>query len=390
MTGPTRRGAGLCLALLLIWSAALPVQAAEQPEFELEAEAAILMDAASGRVIFEKAADKELEPASMTKIMTLLLAMEALAQGKVKLDDPVTASEYATSFGGSQIYLEPGETMTLEEMLYAIAVGSANDASVAVAEYLAGSESAFVDRMNEKAREIGMRHTQFQNPHGLPAEGHYSSARDMALLARYIVLRHPEMLKYTGTWEHYLREDTPEKFWLVNTNRGVRFYSGMDGLKTGWTTTAGYCLTATARRGDTRMIAVVMGHPDSKDRFQEVYSLLNYGFSNFESVPVARAGEPVEQVPVYEGRENRLGLAPEGDVLVTVPKGEKHSIRHEVRLTGHAVAPVTKGQVLGELLIYQGEELIRKVPLVAAQAVPRASFGSLYLRLTRQLWPLMP
>jgi D-alanyl-D-alanine carboxypeptidase len=248
------------------------------------ARSAILMDADSGTIIFEKNSHDRLPPASITKIMTMLLVMEALDEGRIKLTDKVTASEYAASMGGSQIFLEAGEEMTVEDLLKGVAIASGNDASVALAEKIAGTEQEFVRMMNERAQQLGLKNTHFVNANGLPAENHYTSAYDIAVMSREL-LKHPEITKFTGLYQDYLRKDTDKPFWLVNTNKLVRFYAGADGLKTGYTSEAKFCLSATAKRDDFRVIAVVMGEPDTKTRNAEVSQMFDYAFAMFTNVP---------------------------------------------------------------------------------------------------------
>ncbi|MCX8047381.1 MAG: D-alanyl-D-alanine carboxypeptidase, partial [Anoxybacillus gonensis] len=281
------------LAITLLFFPIVSVHA-EQPKVELatEARSAILIERDTGAVLYEKNAHEPLPPASMTKIMTMLLIMEAIDQGKLKLDERVRASEYAASMGGSQIFLEPGEEMTVDDLLKGVAIGSGNDASVALAERIAGSEEAFVHLMNEKARQLGLKHTAFENTTGLPAKNHYSTAYDMAVMAKEL-LKYDLITKYTGTYEDYLRENTNKKFWLVNTNRLVKFYPGVDGLKTGYTSEAKYCLTATAKKGNMRVIAVVFGAPTPKARNAQITKMLDYAFSHYETKPLYKKDETI-------------------------------------------------------------------------------------------------
>lgn len=297
---------------------------AEQPKIELapEARSAILIERDTGAVLYEKNAHEPLPPASMTKIMTMLLIMEAIDQGKLKIDERVRASEYAASMGGSQIFLEPGEEMTVDDLLKGIAIGSGNDASVALAERIAGSEEAFVHMMNEKARQLGLKHTAFENTTGLPAKNHYSTAYDMAVMAKEL-LKYDLITKYTGTYEDYLRENTDKKFWLVNTNRLVKFYPGVDGLKTGYTSEAKYCLTATAKRGNMRVIAVVFGAPTPKARNAQITKMLDYAFSHYETKPLYKKGETITMLPVSKGKKKSVAVVTSEPISVLLKKGEK-------------------------------------------------------------------
>lgn len=310
---------------LMIFSSIVPLQGmASEKKLNLaeNAKSAILIERDTGAVIFEKNSDEKLPPASMTKIMTMLLIMEAISDGKIQLDDKVRTSEYAASMGGSQIFLEEGEEMTVDEMLKAIAIGSANDASVAMAEKIAGSEENFVDMMNAKAKELGLKNTKFQNSTGLPAEDHYSSARDMAVMAKEL-LKYEEITKYTSMYEDYLREGTDKKFWLVNTNRLVKFYPGVDGLKTGYTNEAKYCLTATAKKGNMRTIAVVMGAPTPKDRNKQITQMFDYAFSQYETKPFYSKNEKIGEFPIKKGERRKLKAVAGESVSLLVKKEKK-------------------------------------------------------------------
>jgi D-alanyl-D-alanine carboxypeptidase (penicillin-binding protein 5/6) len=281
-----RKGSALVCGAALLFGTMQPVLAEKKPEqvqVELakQAVSAVLMDAATGTVLFEKNSHEKLPPASVTKVMTMLLIMEAVADGKVNWQDKIRTSEHAASMGGSQIFLEPGEEMTLEEMMKGIAVASANDAAVAVAEHLAGSEETFVQMMNERAKQLGCVDTHFSNVNGLPTENHYTSAHDLAIMSREL-LKHEEVVKYTSIFQDYLRKGSEKPFWLVNTNKLVRFYEGMDGLKTGFTAEARYCLAATAKRNGMRLVAVVMGEPTSQIRNGEISSMMDFGFANYK------------------------------------------------------------------------------------------------------------
>ncbi|HET7521690.1 MAG TPA: D-alanyl-D-alanine carboxypeptidase family protein [Bacillales bacterium] len=350
------------------------------PKLAKESASAILMVADTGTVLYKKNADKELPPASMTKIMTMLLIMEALDSGKISLDEKVRASEHAASMGGSQIFLEEGETMTVKQLLKAVAIGSANDASVALAEYIAGSEEAFVKMMNRKAKELGLEHTHFSNATGLPAKNHYSSAEDMAVMARAL-LQHEKITEYTGTYEEYLREGTDNKFWLVNTNRLVKFYPGVDGLKTGYTNEAKYCLTATAERHEMRVIAVVMGASTPKDRNRQVTKMLDYAFNQYRTHKIYDEGTVIGKVHVDKGVNNRMPVITSRKVAVLTKKGEspKH-IKKTIDLEENLKAPVKKGEQVGKVIVKKEGEIVTEVPLVAGEKVPEASWWQLFKR----------
>jgi D-alanyl-D-alanine carboxypeptidase (penicillin-binding protein 5/6) len=370
----------LLTALQLALPGATLAAAPTVPVPQVTAPAAVLMDAASGQVLFAKAAHRPRPPASMTKLMTLLLAVEAIRRGKAGWEQPVSVSEEAWRLGGSQIWLEPGEQLSLRQMLLAVAVGSANDAAVAVGEALAGSEAAFVRQMNLQARQLGMRHTSFRNAHGLQQVGHVTTAYDLALLARRAV-RHRSLLDLTRRWEdRTIRNGKGGTLWLVNPNRLLKLYPGTDGLKTGYTSQAGYCVAATAKRGNMRLIAVVMGEPNSQARWADVIRLFNYGFANYRTLGVARRGVSVGTVEVTRGERRRVAAALARELWITVPRGSEAALRRQVRLPGRVAAPVRRGQRLGELRVTAGGQVVGEVPLVAAQQVRAVSFWGLWRR----------
>ncbi|HEU5139576.1 MAG TPA: D-alanyl-D-alanine carboxypeptidase family protein, partial [Bacillales bacterium] len=316
-----------------------------------DSKSAILMVADTGTILYNKNADKKLPPASMTKIMTMLLIMESLNQGKIALDDEVRTSEHAASMGGSQIFLEEGETMTVKQMLKAIAVGSANDASVAMAEKIAGSEEAFVKMMNEKAKALGLKNTHFENPTGLPAENHYSTAADMAKMARAL-LQYEQITQYTGIYQDYLREGTDNKFWLVNTNRLVKTYPNVDGLKTGYTNEAKYCLTATAEKSGMRLIAVVMGAPTTKSRNAQVTNMLDYAFSQYQTHKLYDKGKVVKTVHVDKGVRNKVPVVTSREVAILTKKGESpKNVKKSIKVKDELKAPLKKGETIGKVVL---------------------------------------
>jgi serine-type D-Ala-D-Ala carboxypeptidase (penicillin-binding protein 5/6) len=345
-----------------------------------DAKSAILIERDTGAVLYEKNAHEKLPPASMTKIMTMLLIMEAIDKGELSYKEKVRASEYAASMGGSQIFLEPGEEMTVDELLRGIAIGSGNDASVAMAERIAGSEEAFVEMMNKKAKELGLKNTSFQNATGLPAEGHYSSAYDMAMMAREL-LKYEDITKYTGMYEDYLRENTDKKFWLVNTNRLVKFYPGVDGLKTGFTSEAKYCLTATAKKNGMRVIAVVFGASTPKDRNAQITKMLDYAFSQYKTHPVYKRNEIIARVNVSKGKKKAIALVTSEPISVLTKKGQSiDQIEKVIQTKENVKAPIKKGDELGVLILKQdGKELLRS-PIVAKENVAEASWWDLFKR----------
>lgn len=336
--------------------------------------AAVLMEYHSGRVLYARNEHQRRPMASVTKVMTLSLVFDALESGRVQLSDRVTASARAQGMGGSQIWLEEGESMSLHEMLIAIAVGSANDAAVAVAEHLYGSVERFVDAMNHRAAELGMTNTRFANPHGLDDPGQYSTAYDLARLARH-ASSHQGLLGYTAMWIEHLRDG---KTLQSNHNRLVRHFPGCDGLKTGWTETAGYCLAATAQREGSRFISVVLGAPTGEVRFRESANLLNAAFASFRAVPLAGRGELMGETGVERGTVPRVGLLAQDDFGAVVARGTDPDLQKRVVMTpGRLFAPVEAGQVLGELVVEAEGVEVGRVRLVASRAVPRANLWQL-------------
>ena len=370
----------LALAVLL---AALPISAGAV-ELEVAGKSALLMDAATGTVLYEKNAHEKLAPASVTKVMTLLLIMEAIDSGKIQWEDTVTASEAAAAKGGSQIYLKVGETMTVTDMVKSIAVSSANDCACAMAEHLAGSEDAFVGLMNEKARELGMNDTNFVNCTGLDdgpnADEHKTSAFDIALMSRELLTNHPDIKRFTTIWMDTVRNG---EFGLSNTNKLIRFYSGATGLKTGFTSGAGYCLSATAERDGMELIAVVMGAETSQIRNTACKQLLDYGFANFALVSPEMGEEAV--VPVRLGTEKGIRLIPGENPRLLIDKALKSGITTEISIEPEVTAPVSQGQQLGTLTIRAGEQVLARIPLVAETEVPRLRWRNLFAMTLRKL-----
>ncbi|MGI6036398.1 MAG: D-alanyl-D-alanine carboxypeptidase family protein [Limnochordia bacterium] len=367
-------------AIVALLSAPL---AAQGVAFDIPAESAILISAESGQVLFAKNETKPLPPASLTKIMTMLLAMEAVDRGVARLEDAVPISRYASSMGGSQVFLSPNEKFTLEELLEAVAIASGNDASVAVAEHLAGTEANFVGRMNQRAKELGMKDTVFANASGLPTpEGEpacITTAHDVAIMAREIIVRFPKVLEWTSIWQKNFRHE-PRPFVLTNTNRLIRTYPGADGLKTGHTEAAGFCLAATAKRDDVRLISVVMRTESDTARLEQTTRVLDYGFRAFEQVFAVVAGENVGLVPVPEGRKEEVAALAQGDLKLMALRGSQSELKRELKPLPDLKAPVTKGQVIGDLVVTLRDEALGSVPVVAAEDVPRAN---LLIRLFR-------
>ena len=373
-----RAGRILTAAVLVPLLGLLPGKA-EALELEVAGKSAVLMDVATGTVLYESNPHEALAPASVTKVMTMLLIMEAIDSGKIGWDDMVTASEAAAAKGGSQIYLKVEETMSVSDMLKSIAVSSANDCACAMAEHIAGSEAAFVDRMNTRARELGMNDTNFVNCTGLDdddsAKAHRTSAYDIALMSRELLKNHPMIKKYTTIWMDTVRGGA---FGLSNTNKLIRFYQGATGLKTGFTTGAGYCLSASAQRDGMELIAVVMGAQTSQARNAACKSLLDYGFANFAVIsPELTETEPV---PVRLGRQDSVDVKLGDSASLLIDKSQKSAVTMDVQLEPEVTAPVSQGQRLGTLTVKSGEQVLSQVPLVAAEPVDRLTWGSLFLR----------
>ena len=348
---------------------------------EVSAPSALLMEKETGTVLFAKNEHEKLEPASVTKIMTLLLTMEAIDGGTLRYEDTVTASSHACSMGGSQIWLKEGERLTVDEMLKAVCVVSANDCAVALAEHLAGSEEAFVERMNRRAAELGMNDTTFKNACGLPAEGHVTSAYDIALMSRELMLRHPDIRRYTTVWMATLRDGASS---LVNTNKLVRFYDGTTGLKTGSTNAAGYCISATAEREGMELIAVVMKGETADKRNADAKALLNYGFSAYALVSAAPE-EPLPALPVTMGEAEQVSLTlPETGVTAVVEKAQASSLEYRVDLPETLAAPIQQGQQVGTLTLCSGDTEVLTVPILAAESVPGRSWGRMFTDLLKQ------
>lgn len=358
------------IAWLVLWVMVFIIAAPTRLEaevVEVKAESYVLMDADSGKVLLAKNEHKQLAPASMTKLMTLILAMEALEEGKATLKDKVVTSENAWKMGGSQIYLEPGEQMSYEDMLIAIAVGSANDACVAVAEHLEGTHQNFVDEMNHKAKMLGLKNTHFINSYGLSAPKHYTSAYDMAVIGRE-ALAHPKILEYSSIKEYDLRQG---EFKLFNTNKLLWWYQGADGFKTGWTDEAKYCLAGTAKRDGLRLISVVMASPEKHGNFRDSMQLLNYGFARYAFKSLIGQGKSCGIVKIGKGIEEQVEVLAEEEVGCTVIKGEEKKINSKTSLLPYVDAPVSKGQKLGEISLYKDGDLIKEINLVAASDVGR-------------------
>ena len=369
------------LAALLLASA-IPAAGAEGTGgLSLSCASALLMEKETGTVLYDQDSHQKLEPASVTKIMTLLLVMEALDDGRIAPEDPVTVSANAAGMGGSQVYLKEGEQLPVRELVKCVTVVSGNDCAVALAEHLYGSEAAFVAEMNRRARELGMADTNFVNCTGLPADGHVTTAYDIALMSRELILNHPDIRDYTTIWMDSIRDGT---FGLTNTNRLVRFYEGATGLKTGSTDSALYCMSATAERDGMELIAVVMKAPTSAQRFEDAKALLDYGFANYALVSVYPQ-QPLAPVDVLLGTAAQVQPQLKEDCRLLVDKRLADQVTTRVTMARDVEAPVDPGQTLGTLEVYVGEELQKTIPIVSAQGVERLTAPGIFSRMLRRL-----
>ena len=343
------------------------------------AKSAIMIESSTGKIIYEKNIDEQLPMASMTKMMTLLLIMENIENGNLKWDEMVTTSEHAASMGGSQIFLETGEQMSVEDLVKGICIGSGNDAAVAMAERIGGTEENFVKMMNDRAKELGLVNTKFQNACGLDADNHYSSAHDMAFIAKELV-RHKKILEFTGTYEDYLRKNTDKSFWLVNTNKLVRYYQGVDGLKTGYTNTAGYCITTTAKRNDMRLITVVMGEPSSSIRNSETTAMLDYGFNTYEMNQLLSKETILSKEKVILGEKEFVEIISKEDINILNTKiGTKRNVEYQVELED-IKAPVKKGDIVGKINVIENNQTIMTIDATVNETINKANIFSIYYR----------
>ena len=354
----------------------------ENEELSIESKSAVLIEASTGKILFEKNKGEKLPPASITKIMTMLLTMEAIDEGKITLKDQVPISEQASKMGGTQLFLEPGEKRTVEELLTGVAVESANDAAAALGEYIGGTYRSFIKMMNDEAKKLGMKNTQFKNANGLPEEGHYSSAYDIALMSKELV-RHPKIHQYLTIWmtDINVGKNSDKTRTLANTNKLLKNYEGLDGIKTGYTSEAKHCLSATAKKGNLRLISVVLGAEDSKMRFDEAAKLLDYGFANYEGLNIVEKGEEVQKVSIEKGKISTMMAVAEEPLNILMEKGEKNNIEEKVVLKSSYVAPIKKGQKLGEFIAYSGDKEVGKVNLVAKESVKKSGFFTTYKKI---------
>lgn len=365
------------ILLFIFFILFIPIVKAE--DLAPNAKSAIMIEASTGKVLFEKNSDEKLAPASMTKMMSLLLVMEEIEKGSIKWDDVVTASVNAASMGGSQIFLEAGEKMTVEDLVKGMAIASGNDATVAMAERVAGTEASFVKLMNAKAKELGLKNTNFINATGLDTDNHYSSARDMSLIAKELV-KHEKILEFSGTYEDYLRKDSKNPFWLVNTNRLVKFYQGVDGLKTGFTSNAGYCLTSTAKKDGMRLITVVMNEEDASKRSADTTKMLDYGFNIYKVDTIISNDKVIDKVKVNLGKKLKTNVISKDEITILGKKSDKkRNITYKAKVN-EITAPVKKGDVIGSIDVIENGKVISTVEATVKEDVKKADFLTIFLR----------
>ena len=352
--------------------------------FAPSSKSAILIEASTGEVLYEKNANEKLKPASMTKMMTLLLTFEAIERGDLKLTDEVIVSINASGMGGSQILLETGEKMTVDNLIKGVAIASGNDAAVALAEKIGGTEDYFVELMNKRATELGLKNTHFQNAHGIDAENHYSTAYDMSVIAREL-LKHEKITNYTKIYEMYLRENTNRKVWLVNTNKLVRFYDYIDGLKTGYTRGAGYCITLTGMKNGMRLIAVTMDEPSIESRNRETLGLIDYGFAQYELETLLSKESIIATKTIAKSIQRKVDVVPLEDIKVLNKKMQnKKTVTYKIEIN-NIEAPVNKGNVVGSITLIENDKETRTIPLTVKESIKKANIFELYLRNMKEL-----
>ncbi len=381
----------LLILFLIFFSLSLTVHAEDTTQSESvnskstnislaeNAKSAIMLEASTGKIIFEKNANEKLPMASMTKMMTLLIIMENIENGNIKWSDSVITSEHAASMGGSQIFLEVGEEMTVEELVKGICIASGNDAAVAMAEKIGGTEEEFVKLMNKKAKELQLKNTNFTNACGLDSDKHYSSAHDMAIIGKELV-KYDKILEYTGTYEDYLRKNTDKSFWLVNTNKLVRYYKGVDGLKTGYTEKAGFCITTTAKKDNMRLITVVMGEPSTKIRNAETTSMLDYGFNTYKIDTVASSKKIIASKKVTNGIDKIANIVPKTDINILNTKlGTKRNVTYNLELSTIS-APIKKGDSIGKINVMENNKIIMTIDATTTKDINKANIFIVYYR----------
>ena len=378
--------ASLIMAILIaIMPMNLSFANEDNAPLSVSSKSAILMDVGSGQILYEKNAHDKLPPASVTKVMTMLLICEALDSGKITLDDSVQISDNAASMGGSQIFLEAGEVQQVDTLLKGIAVASANDGCVAMAEYIGGSVESFVDMMNAKAKELNMKDTNFVNTNGLPVDNHYTSAHDIAIMSREL-LKHDVISKYLTTWMDQVVVGKKQiTVGLANTNKLIKHYQGATGVKTGFTQQAKYCLSASAKRGDTHLVAVTLGAETSPERFKDATSLLNFGFANYESVKLCSKNDNIATLTLDKADEQKINLVAKEDLSVLIKKGGNKDFTRKIKVNENPTIPIKKGTNLGYVEIYQGKTLVGKVDLVNTKDIQKASYLKMLQRVIDEM-----
>ncbi len=360
--------------VLILTSSRISFANGDNTNISISSKSAVLMDVGSGQVLYEKNSHEKLPPASVTKVMTMLLICEALDSGKIKLDDQVQVSEIASGMGGSQIFLEPGETQSVDTLLKGIAVASANDACVAMAEYIGGSVESFVDMMNNKAKELNMKDTHFANTNGLPIDNHYTSAYDIAIMSREL-LKHDIISKYLTTWmDSVVVGKKQATIGIANTNKLIKHYQGATGVKTGFTQQAKYCLSASAKRGDTHLIATTLGAETSQERFKDASSLLNYGFANYESVKLCSKDDKISTLTMEKAEDDKISLVAKEDLSVLIKKGESKEFTKKIKVYDDRKLPIKEGSVLGVVEVYKGKNKIGEIDLVNNKDINKAGY----------------
>ena len=370
--------------IFLILISLIPILSIKALDLTQYSASAILIEPTTNKIIYELNIHERRAPASMTKLMTLLLTMEALDEGRIHLNDAVTISKNASGMGGSQVFLEENSSIKLEELIKSVALASGNDAAVAIAEYIGGSLEEFINMMNEKVKKLGLKNTNFVNVHGLDAENHYSSAYDMAMIAKEL-LKHQQILNYTSLYEDYLNKPDGTKFWLVNTNKLVRFYEGVDGLKTGYTKPAGYCLTSTAKRNNIRFITVVMGADTSEHRSADTTSLLNYAFNTYKLNTIIKKNKEVGTIEILKGQKNKTSLITLEDATDLLKQNEKKEYHYKIE-TNKVIAPVKKGDKVGKLtIIDNNNQVVKTISLTVPKNIKKQNIISLYFTNLKQI-----
>lgn len=380
-----KRKFSVLILLLCIFLMPFKVNATSDENLISNAKSGLLMEISTGKILYEKNINERVSVASMTKMMSQIIILENIESGNLKWDEKITVSSNAAGYGGSQIYLQPNEVMSVRDLMKGISMASANDATVALAERIGGSEKEFVKMMNNKAKELGLKNTNFVNPTGLDEDNHYSSAYDMAIIAREL-LSHEEILEFSSVYEDYLRVDTPNKFWLVNTNKLVRFYDGADGLKTGHTDAAKYCMAVTAKRENMRLLAIVLGEEESKVRNKETSDILDYGFNNYKINMIKSKDEVVDRIHLEKADVDEIDITPKNDVSLLLKKNEQSKqYQTELKLNSNIKLPLKKGTVVGKLIIKDNGSEMATVDVITSKEVKKKNILNLYLDVLKEI-----